>query len=45
MKGDDIAERLVDFGATVIRLSTGLPKEPWARHIASQLVRVARNDR
>jgi len=41
MKGDDIAERLLDFGAAVIRFSTRLPRKPWGRHIASQLVRCA----
>lgn len=41
MKGDNIAERLLDFAATVIRFSIRLPKQPWTRHIASQLVRSA----
>ena len=41
MKGDDIAERLLDFGAAAIRLSVRLPRHPGGRHIATQLVRCA----
>lgn len=39
MRGDDIAERLLDFGASAIRLCTRLPSDPAVRHIASQLAR------
>lgn len=39
MKGDDIAERLIDFAVRVIRLVLALPKNPVGRHIAGQLTR------
>ena len=39
MKGDDIANRLLDFAVRVIRLGAALPKSPVGRHVAMQLVR------
>jgi four helix bundle protein len=39
--GNDIAERLLDFAVTVVRLAATLPKDPAGRHVASQLVRSA----
>ena len=41
MKGDNIADRLLSFGANAIRLSTRLPKEPVGHHVALQLARCA----
>lgn len=40
-KGDDIAERLLDFSVKSLELSFGLPKNDAWRHIADQLVRSA----
>jgi four helix bundle protein len=39
MKGDDIADRLIDFAVRVIRLCESLPKSIVGKHIAGQLVR------
>ncbi len=39
MKGDDIAERLVDFSVHIIQLGTSLPKNQVGRHAADQVVR------
>jgi len=39
MKGDDISERLLDFGVRVLKLSSALPKNYVGRHIAQQLLR------
>ena len=39
MKGDDIAERLLDFATEVLLVVGGLPKSVEARHIAKQLTR------
>ena len=39
MKGDDIANRLLDFGAQILRLASKLPADQASRHIARQLVR------
>jgi four helix bundle protein len=39
VRGDDIAERLLDFAVRVIRLSQALPKTAVGRHIGGQLVR------
>ena len=39
MKGDDIAERLLDFGARVIRLADALPKRLAGKHVGAQLLR------
>ena len=38
-KGDDIQERLIQFGVRVIRLCSGLPKTEAGRHLAGQLLR------
>ena len=39
MKGDDIADRLLDFATEVLLVVAGLPKTPAAKHIARQLTR------
>src|SRR4051812_44008537 len=39
MKGDDIAERMLDFGARVIRLVDAMPKRPAGKHVGVQLLR------
>ena len=39
MKGDDIAERLLDFAVRVIRLAAALPKNFAGRHVGGQLIR------
>jgi four helix bundle protein len=39
VKGDDIAERLLDFAVRVTRLVSALPKNTVGRHISGQLVR------
>ena len=39
MKGDDIAERLLEFAVAVLRITTRLPADRPGRHLASQLVR------
>ena len=39
MKGDDIAERLLDFATEVLLVVGGLPKTLEARHVARQLTR------
>ncbi len=39
MKGDDIAERLLDFGVRVIRLADALPKRLAGKHVGAQLLR------
>ena len=36
--GRNIAARLADFAASVLRFSTRLPKDPTGRHIAIQMV-------
>lgn len=41
MKGDNIAQRLLSFGATVRRVASQLPKTPAARQVAKQLIRAA----
>lgn len=41
MKGDDIADRLVNFGASVVRLVAALPQDRAGKHIADQLLRSA----
>ena len=38
MKGDDIAERLLEFAVAVLELTTRLPANSPGRHLASQLV-------
>ena len=39
MKGDDIAERMLEFAVAVLRITTRLPADSPGRHPASQLVR------
>ena len=39
MKGDDIAERLLDFAVRILRLVQALPKSSAGRHVGGQLVR------
>lgn len=41
MKGENIATRLLLFGAGVVRLCRTLPDDAAAKHIARQLVRAA----
>ena len=39
MKGDDIAERLLELSVQVVRLVARLPKSPEGKHVARQLLR------
>lgn len=39
MKGDDIAERLIDFGVRIITIVNALPKTIVGRHVGGQLLR------
>jgi four helix bundle protein len=39
MKGDDIAERLLEFGARIIKVVDALPKRVAGRHVGTQLLR------
>lgn len=39
--GSDIASRLLDFAAEILRIVKTLPKDVSGRHVASQLVRAA----
>jgi four helix bundle protein len=39
MRGDDLSERLLDFGVRVIRLMQALPKNIAGKHVAGQLLR------
>jgi four helix bundle protein len=38
-KGDDIQDRMIDFGVGIIKLSSVLPKTKEGNHIARQLLR------
>ena len=38
-KGDDLAERLLNFTVRIIKLVNILPKTPVGKHIGSQLLR------
>jgi four helix bundle protein len=38
MKGDELADRLLNFAVRIIELSTKLPRNPVGRHIAGQIV-------
>ncbi|MGA9119411.1 MAG: four helix bundle protein [Bacteroidota bacterium] len=40
-KGDDILDRLIQFGVAALSFSNALPKTVAARHIADQLMRSA----
>ena len=37
--GDKLAERFLNFAASIIKLSAALPKTPSGKHIANQLLR------
>lgn len=39
MKGDDISERLLDFGVRVLKAADALPRRLGGKHIAMQLIR------
>ncbi len=39
MKGDDFAERLLDFGTEILLVVGGLPKTLEGKHVARQLTR------
>ena len=39
MKGDNIAERLLGFGARIVRLVRALPDDRTGKHISDQLLR------
>jgi four helix bundle protein len=39
MKGDDIADRFLDFAVRVLRLATALPKTFVGKHVGGQLIR------
>jgi four helix bundle protein len=39
MKGDDIAERLLEFAVRVLRLAQALPKNAAGRHVGGQILR------
>jgi len=38
-KGDDIQNRMIDFGVGIIKLTSSLPKTKAGNHIAAQLLR------
>ena len=38
-QSDQLEERLIDFGARIIRFSAHLPRSPAGRHIALQILR------
>ena len=39
MRGDDIAERLLEFGVRAIKMADSLPKSPSGKHISGQVIR------
>jgi four helix bundle protein len=39
MKGDDIAQRLLEFGARIVRVVDAMPKRVAGRHVGTQLLR------
>lgn len=41
MKGDDLAERMLDYAVRVMRLIEALPRSHTGKHVASQLLRAA----
>jgi four helix bundle protein len=41
VKGDDLSERLLDFGVRAMKLVQALPKTFCGKHVASQLLRSA----
>lgn len=38
MRGDELADRLLDFAVQIISLASRLPKDAAGRHIASQMI-------
>jgi four helix bundle protein len=38
-QADDLEHRLIEFAASIIRFSSGLPKTPTGRHISMQILR------
>ena len=38
-QADRLQNRLIDFGVTIIRLSSRLPRTPTGKHVATQLMR------
>lgn len=41
MKGDDLAERLLNFAAAVLKLCREMPADPAGNHVSRQLLRSA----
>ena len=41
MKGDDIAERLLNFAAAVLKLTREMPMDPAGKHVSRQVMRAA----
>ena len=41
LRGDELADRLVEFGVRVIRMTGALPKNYAGKHVAQQLLRSA----
>ncbi len=41
MKGDDIAERLLDFAASIIKMTAAMSRSHTGKHVGGQLVRSA----
>ena len=41
MRGDDIAERLLELAVRVIKMADSLPKSPSGTHISGQVIRSA----
>jgi len=39
MKGEDIAERLLDFAARIVKLADALPKSTVGKHLCGQVIR------
>jgi four helix bundle protein len=39
VRGNDLEERFISFGATIIALSSKLPKTPQGRHVCAQVLR------
>jgi four helix bundle protein len=41
MKGDDIAERLLNFAAAVLKLTREMPMDAAGKHVSRQMIRAA----
>ena len=41
MRGNDIADRLLDLGVRAIKMADSLPKSPSGKHISAQIIRSA----